>query len=98
MSFDDMIAVKQRLIEVSAIVALVFGVALMCAAFCAAGCWRRARKTYDANDTELWCGLGALFLGMAGVLSLISGTHNYLTANLEARADVANYRLVEIKR
>lgn len=98
MQIEDLIAAKVRMAEVDAVVGMWVGsvLLLIAAALIAFGVYK-SRQDYH-SEAPLLCWLFGGFLALFGGLALPLGIYNYKTAELQARANLANYQLVELKK
>lgn len=98
MNYEQLIAAKVRYTQVDSIMAICFGISAL---LLAVVLWVIARhidkknSRSDAPDIMLVVACVAAFFGL---IFIPVGTYGLLTAEVKARADLANYNLIELKK
>ena len=96
MTIDDIITAKVNLIQTDAITAIGVGsIFLVLALIFPLVGWALGRNKPEVLDSAVAAYITAVICAIIALPTLCQGLYNYKTATLRARADAANYRLVE---
>ncbi len=99
MKYEDLIAAKVRMAEMDATIAIWIGAVLVLLALCCIGrIWQLFRDDSYSGDALPLLAIVALVMLCVGVPTIGNGIYTMKTAEMQARADLANYQLVELKK